>query len=160
MLRFRNKAIINENRNIREPGSLENGWTYIEIIIVVTIILILTSAVGISGIRYVDQARVSSAVNEMAALSVALDGYYLDTGSYPSAEQGLSALWEQPSIAPVPDSWTGPYISKNDFNDPWDNPYIYNVPGTNDLPFEIVTFAADGQEGGEGKNADIRSWEQ
>lgn len=137
----------------------ESGWTFIETIIVIAIILILTSTVGIAGMRYVERARVSSAGGEISALSLALDGYYLDCGVYPSTEQGLKALWEAPTISPIPDGWMGPYVAKNDFIDPWSNPYSYDNPGPNNLPFAITSYGADKSEGGEGQDADIVSWE-
>ena len=146
-----------QNHDFRRP---EAGWTFIETIIVVSIILILTGAVGVAGIRYVDRARHSSAGSEIASFALALDGYYLDNGIYPTSEQGLEALWEQPVSSPVPSSWNGPYISKKDFEDPWGKPYVYQNPGPNNLPFSISSFGADNTEGGEGNDADILSWEE
>ncbi len=135
------------------------GWTFIESIIVITIILILTGTVGVAGIRYVERARTTGAAGEIAALTLALDGYYLDNAVYPTEIQGLKSLWEQPSAAPIPEDWNGPYVSKNDFTDPWNRDYNYRVPGPYGLPFEIRSFGADGKEGGEDKDADIVSWE-
>ncbi len=143
----------------RKLDNPESGWTFIETIIVVAIILILTGTVGISGIRYIQRARVSSAGSEIAALVLALDGYYLDCGNYPTTEQGMNALWQLPTISPVPDNWNGPYVAKKDFEDPWKNAYYYENPGPNGLPFAITSYGADGAEGGEGEDADIVSWE-
>lgn len=154
-----NSRMADYKRHEMRVRSTESGWTFIEIIIVITIILVLTSTVGIVGVRYVDRARVSAAVNEMAALSVALDGYYLDCGRYPTEEQGLAALWTVPTIPPIPDGWAGPYLSKEDFEDPWGTPYRYVVPGPHGLPFGVTSQGADRLEGGEGKDADIASWE-
>ena len=137
----------------------EKGWTFIESIIVVSIILVLTSAVGIAGMRYVDRARTYTAKQEIAALGVALDGYYLDCGNYPSTDQGLEALWSEPDMSPVPAGWSGPYVARRDFDDPWGRAYLYSSPGPDGLPYRIASYGADAQEGGEGKNADVVSWE-
>ena len=136
------------------------GWTFVESVIVITIVLILSSAVGTAGMRYVDKARRSAAVNEMSALSLALDGYYMDCGSFPSESQGLEALWSEPIQSPVPKGWAGPYLAKKDWTDPWGAAYLYAVPGPDGLPYEILTYGADGQAGGEGKDADILSWNE
>ena len=137
----------------------EAGWTFVESIIVITIVLILTSAVGVMGMRYVDRARRTAAINEIATLALALDSYYLDTGSYPSTDQGLTALWTRPVRSPIPETWNGPYVSKNDFADPWNRPYVYRVPGPNGLPYSLISLGNDGAEGGEGNDEDILSWE-
>ena len=137
----------------------EAGWTFVETIIVVAIILVLTGTVGVAGVRYVERARTTSAGSEAAALALALDGYYLDCGTYPTTDQGLEALWVQPSTSPVPAGWMGPYVAKRDFTDPWGHPFLYESPGPNGLPYAITSYGADGTEGGEGKHADIVSWE-
>ena len=144
---------------VSEATHAQGGWTFIESIIVITIGLILTGAAGIAGVRHVDRARVSATSSEIAALGLALDSYYLDNGTYPTAEQGLRALWAAPTLPPVPAGWAGPYISKNDFTDSWDQDYRYDVPGPAGLPYAVRSLGADGAEGGEGKNADIVSWE-
>ena len=143
------------------PGAIreEGGWTFIESIIVIAIVIILTGSAGIAGIRYVDRARVSATMSEISSLGLALDSYYLDNGAYPTQEQGLEALWSAPSLPPVPEAWAGPYVSKDDFTDSWDRDYLYAVPGPEGLPYSIRSLGADDQEGGEGKDADILSWE-
>ena len=79
----------------------EGGWTFIETIVVIGIILILTSSVGFMAFRYLEKAKVVSARSQIETLALALDAYYLDCGRYPTAEQGLSALWEKPVLEPV-----------------------------------------------------------
>jgi len=138
--------------------SSEAGWTFIEAIIVVSIFFIFTGAVGFAGVRYVNKARRASAANEIAALSLALDSYYLDCGMYPSEEQGLDALWAVPVTSPVPSGWFGPYLTKKDIEDSWGREYIYRHPGPEGLPYAISSYGADGLEGGEGPDADIHSW--
>jgi len=137
----------------------ESGWTFVETIIVVAIILALTSTVAVAGIRYVEKARRTSAISEISALSLALDGYYLDCGAYPTTEQGIESLWALPQQSPVPKGWAGPYLNKKDFVDPWGKPYRYENPGPHNLAFALISYGADGTEGGEGNDADIVSWE-
>ena len=77
-----------------------------------------------------------------------------------NTEQGLKALWEKPYLYPVPSKWNGPYLDTEIPPDPWGNEYQYKTPGPNNLPYEIFSFGADGEKGGEGKNADIYSWKR
>jgi len=136
----------------------DEGWTFMETLIVIAIVLILTSIVGFTAIQYLDRARCAAARSQIDSFILALEAYYIDCGKYPSSEQGLEALWKKPSIEPVSPNWTGPYIYRKTPNDPWGNPYEYTIPGAEDLPFSIRSFGSDGREGGEGKNADITSW--
>ena len=138
---------------------LDDGWTFIETLIVIGIIFILSSSVGFMAVRYLDKAKTVSARSQIETYSLALDAYYLDCGTYPSADQGLESLWEKPTSSPEPEHWDGPYVNKPISKDPWGNPYQYNVPGPNGLSVGIRTLGADGTEGGEGVNADVTSWE-
>ena len=137
----------------------ERGWTFIETLIVIGIILILASSVGIIGFRYLDRARVASTKNQIEVLSIGLEAYLLDTGRYPTEDQGLDALWTKPTLEPIPAGWSGPYITKSVEVDPWGTAYEYDVPGPNGLPFGIVSYGADGSAGGGGSDQDIKSWE-
>ncbi|MDC7220186.1 MAG: type II secretion system major pseudopilin GspG [Spirochaetales bacterium] len=137
----------------------EEGWTFIETLIVIGIVIILTGSISFMGMKYLEKAKVVSAKTEIQALSMALESYYLDNGAYPSEDQGLEALWEKPTLSPVPDSWDGPYVSKNDFFDPWQTDYVYQNPGEYDLPFTISSYGSDAYPGGEDKASDINSWE-
>jgi general secretion pathway protein G len=134
------------------------GWTFLETLIVMGIVLILTSSVGLLGFRYIAKARIVAARTTVESLSMAIDSYYLDCGQYPSVEQGLSALWEKPVMAPLPDRWQGPYVSKPVASDPWGTPYVYRVPGPSGLPYGVVSYGADGVPGGEMDAADVASW--
>jgi len=136
----------------------DEGWTVIETLIVIAIVLILTSIVGFTGIQYLDRARTAAARSQIDSFSLALESYYIDCGRYPTEEQGLEALWKKPSIEPISPNWMGPYIYRKTPDDPWSNPYEYKVPGAEGLPFSIRSLGADGREGGEGKNADVNSW--
>jgi len=137
----------------------DEGFTFVETIVTVAIILILSAVVGFSALRYVERARTASCRNQMEVFRLSLQSYYLDCGQYPNEAQGLNALWEKPIISPVPDRWDGPYTDRRIPKDPWDNDYIYRNPGENNLPFSIMSYGADGRQGGEGSNADIRSWD-
>ncbi len=134
------------------------GFTFIEIMVAMMILLILMGVAGFTYIRYVSRARVVAAKNQIEGFSVALNSYFLDTGRYPTTEQGLPALWEKPVLEPVPSGWSGPYMSKAIPKDPWGNDYEYAAPGPHGLPFGIRSFGADGLEGGEGNDKDIVSW--
>lgn len=139
----------------RDP---EGGWTFIETIIVIGIVLILTSSVGIVAFRYVDRAKTVTAKSDIENFSLALSTYYLDCRNFPTEEQGLNALRLKP--AADAEGWDGPYVLKdNPGIDPWGNEYEYKVPGPEGLPFSIRSFGSDGMEGGEGKAADVNSWD-
>jgi general secretion pathway protein G len=137
----------------------DRGFTFIETIAALSIIIILTAAVGFSSIKYIDRARVVACRNQIESFRLSLQSYYLDCGMYPNEAQGLAALWEKPVISPVPPLWDGPYLDRKLPKDPWGNEFRYKNPGENNLPFSIISFGADGKEGGEAQNADIVSWE-
>ncbi|MGB1221555.1 MAG: type II secretion system major pseudopilin GspG [Alcanivoracaceae bacterium] len=128
----------------------QRGFTLLEIMVVVIIIGLLAAIVAPNVIGQSDKARVEIARTNMAALGSALDLYKLDNGKYPTTEQGLQALVEAPTDAK---NWTEPYIKKEPV-DPWQNEYVYISPGL-DGPYDLYSLGADGQEGGEGVNADI-----
>jgi general secretion pathway protein G len=93
-------------------------------------------------------------------LSVALDNYRLDNGSYPTTAQGLQALRVRPTTEPIPRNWRGPYLRRDVPADPWDRPYVYVSPGEHEpSSFDLLTLGRDGQPGGEDEDADITSWE-
>ncbi|GHU96936.1 type II secretion system protein GspG [Spirochaetia bacterium] len=140
-------------------GKKDPGFTFAETIVVIGIIVILSAAVGFSAVKYIDRARIASCRNQIETFRLSLQSYYLDCGAYPSEAQGLSALWEKPIMAPVPPMWNGPYLDRMLPDDPWGHAYRYKNPGDKNLPFTIISYGADGVEGGEGQNADIYSWE-
>lgn len=135
----------------------DSGWTFVESIIVIAIVIILTGTVAFSAARYVGRARTASTRAQIAALSIALHAYFMDCGRYPTEGQGLDALWERPTLAPVPDGWDGPYVERRVVHDGWGNPFDYRTPGPGGLEFEIVSNGADGFPGGTGDEADISS---
>jgi len=143
---------------MKKQNMPDEGWTFMETLIVIAIVLILTSIVGFTGIQYLDRARAAAARSQIDAFALALESYYIDCGRYPTEEQGLKALWQKPIIEPISPNWAGPYIYKKTPSDPWGNLYEYKTPGPEGLPFSIRSLGADSREGGEGKDADINSW--
>jgi len=150
---------LSKVRNAKRKSDPEAGWTFIEIIVVLAIILILTATVGVLAFQYIGQANTAAAKTQIQTFSMALNSYMYTNGKFPSQEQGLKALWQKPNGEPVPNNWTGPYLEKEPGNDPWGHPYQYKVPGPNGLPFGVFSYGADGVEGGEADNADITSWQ-
>lgn len=134
------------------------GFSLIEIIVVITIIGLIVGWAATAIFGKQDQAQGRIAKSKIVALGGVLDLYKLDTGKYPSSSDGLKALLTAPSGAT---GWNGPYVKNADeLKDPWKNDLIYRSPGSDNRPYEIVSLGADGQEGGEGPaNKDIRSWE-
>lgn len=137
----------------------EDGWTYIETLIVIAIILILTATVGFVAINSLEKARTAAAKTQIESLATALEAYYMDCGNYPTEEQGLAALRKKPDFAPSSDNWGGPYLYKDVPKDPWGYEYEYTSPAPDGSPYGIRCFGSDGTEGGDGKKSDIRSWE-
>ncbi|MCH2097297.1 MAG: type II secretion system major pseudopilin GspG [Pseudomonadales bacterium] len=121
--------------------------------VVIVILGIMAALVVPNLVGRQDQAQVTAARSDIAAIGNALDLYRLDNNTYPSTEQGLEALIEKPSGFPEPRNWRSPYLRKKLPEDPWGNPYQYL---STDRGFELFSYGADGQEGGEGTSADIR----
>ena len=137
------------------------GFTLIELMVVVVILGILATFLIPKIMSRPDEARVIKAKNDIKAIESALKLYKLDNGVYPSTEQGLQALITKPDTDPVPSNWRkGGYLDTDKVPvDPWGHPYIYRSPGENGRDYEIISYGADGKEGGEGVNADIKSYE-
>ncbi len=142
----------------RELLKNEDGWSFMETLIVIAIILILTTTVGFMAVKSLEKSRVAAARTQIESFATAIEAYYIDCGSFPTAEQGLSALRKKPETEPSSDNWGGPYLYKDIPNDPWGNEYEYTSPAPDGSPYGIRSFGADGIEGGEDKNADIKSW--
>lgn len=134
----------------------QRGFSLIEIMVVLVIMGVLAALIVPNLMDRPDQARATAARNDVGALMQALKLYRLDNGQYPSASQGLRALVEKPTAAPVPNNWR-PYLDRLP-NDPWGKPYHYLNPGTNG-EIDVFSLGADGEPGGEGSNADIGSWQ-
>ncbi len=132
-----------------------SGVTLIEMLVVVVIIAVFAAVVGPRLLNQGDKARVVAAKQQLENFSLALGQLHLDTGSYPTTEQGLQALRVQPNGM---QQWHGPYLQKDLGLDPWAHPYVYKFPGDHGDEPDIVSYGADGQPGGTDLNADIVSW--
>ena len=138
----------------RSRNEGERGFTLVEILVVITIIALIMSLVGPRVLNYLTESKVKAAKIQMQSFSSALDLLYLDTGRYPSSAEGLAVL-VKPTSAMA--GWNGPYLKGGNVpNDPWGKPYLYRSP-TERAKYEIMSYGADGQEGGTGTAADITS---
>jgi general secretion pathway protein G len=135
----------------------EAGFTLVEILVVITIIGLIMAIVGPRVLNYLGESKVKAAKIQIESFESALDLYYLDMGRYPASGDGLVSLVQRPGNA---QEWNGPYLKGGVVpNDPWGHPYVYRSPAER-VPYEIVSFGADGQEGGTGTAADITSVQQ
>lgn len=137
----------------RRPG--QAGVTLIEMLVVVTIIALFAAIVGPRVMGYGDKARVTAARSQVKSFQTALGMYKLDTGAYPTTEEGLQALRVKPASA---NQWQGPYLPMDVPMDPWGHPYVYKFPGEHGQEPDIISYGQDGQPGGEELNTDIVSW--
>ncbi|MDR9423719.1 MAG: type II secretion system major pseudopilin GspG [Marinobacter sp.] len=135
------------------PG-LRNGFTLIEIMVVMVILGLLVAVVAPNIMGRSDQARVTIAETQLDNIAGALDLYRLDNGHYPSTQQGLEALVRKPSGTPEPRNWSPDGYMNSVPEDPWGNEYQYVSPGA-EGPYDLYSYGSDGQEGGEGDAADI-----
>ena len=132
------------------------GFTLIELMVVLVIIGVLAALIVPNVLDRTDDARATAARTDVHNIMQALKLYKLDNQRFPTAEQGLQALIARPTTQPLPGNWK-PYLEKLP-NDPWGRPYHYLNPGVQG-EVDVMSFGADGQSGGEGKNADIGSWQ-
>lgn len=146
-------------KKLEEILKNEDGWTFMETLIVIAIILILTATVGFMAINSLEKSRIAAARTQIESFATAIEAYYIDCGNFPTTEQGFGALRKKPETAPSSENWSGPYIYKDVPKDPWGYEYEYTSPAPDGSPYGIRSFGADGIEGGENKNADIKSWE-
>jgi len=133
----------------------ENGFTLVELLVVLVILGLIAAFAAPQVIKYLGKAKTDSATIQIQRLSAILDLYNLEVGQYPTTEEGLQALIEQPVDA---ETWNGPYIKKADsLIDPWGQPYEYSSPGEHG-EFDLFTLGRDVSDGGEGEDQDIKSW--
>ena len=149
------KAPIARRRRPRRRQSGERGFTLVEILVVITIIGLIMGLVGPRVLNYLTESKAKAAKIQIESFASALDLYFLDAGRYPTSSEGLGALVQRPgSIS----GWNGPYLKGAVVPpDPWGNVYIYRSPGQHGA-YDIVSYGADGQEGGSGTAGDITSW--
>ncbi|HWX82164.1 MAG TPA: type II secretion system major pseudopilin GspG [Xanthobacteraceae bacterium] len=130
----------------------ERGFTLVEMLVVITIIGLIMGLIGPRVLNYLSESKVKAAKIQMQSFSSALDLFNLDAGRYPSTAEGLAALVRR---TPGVEAWNGPYLRGGSVpNDPWNHPYIYRAPGQHGA-YDIMSYGADGQEGGTGVAADI-----
>jgi general secretion pathway protein G len=133
----------------------EAGVTLIEMLVVVTIIALFAAIVAPRMLKRTDSARQVAARAQINSFMTALGAYKLDTGLFPTTEQGLKALREKPGGV---NNWQGPYLPQEIPNDPWGNGYVYKFPGDHGDEPDVISLGADRQPGGEGANQDVVSW--
>lgn len=137
----------------------ESGFTLIELLVVIVVIGILATLVAPNVFRHISAAKDATARSQVEMLGAALDAYRLDTGRYPTSEQGLPSLWNAPTSDPRAPGWRGPYLRKEVPLDPWQRPYVYQSPGQQSRGgYDLLSYGEDGKPGGEGDAADITSW--
>ena len=130
------------------------GITLIELLVVMVIIALFATIVGSRVGRSVDRGKKVAAKSQISEFESMLDQFKLDVGRYPTNEEGLQSLRTKPANA---SNWDGPYSKKELPMDPWGRSYVYRFPGTHG-DYDVLSYGADGQEGGDGDNADITSW--
>src|ERR1700722_6965562 len=131
------------------------GVTLIEMLVVVTIMGLFAALVVPRMLKKGDAARITAARAQINSFMTALGTYKLDTGTFPTTEQGLLALRAKPADV---NQWAGPYLPQEIPVDPWGHPYSYKFPGEHGDEPDVICYGADGQPGGDGLNADILSW--
>ena len=130
----------------------EDGFTLVELLVVLAIIGLLASLVAPQVIKHLSTAKSATARIQVQKLAGVLDIFHLEVGRYPTQEEGLAALVEKPWES---ERWNGPYIKNREaLIDPWGQPYVYRIPGR-EADYDLYTLGADGQEGGDGENRDI-----
>ena len=138
----------------------QRGFTLIEIMVVVIILGLLAGLVLPRVLGQEEKARISAAKTQIRAIEGALDAFKLDNGFYPATDQGLDALIKKPETGRIPNKWReGGYLKPARIpKDPWGRDYVYIAPGNEGREYEITSYGADNEPGGEGNNADIESW--
>ncbi len=134
------------------PSPRHRGFTLLELLVVMVILGLLAGYVAPKYFAQVGKSETKAARAQIEALEKSFDMYRLDTGRYPSTEQGLQALVVRPPNEP---KWNGPYLKKAVPMDPWGRPYIYKFPSEHGIDYDIVSLGKDGRPGGEADNADV-----
>jgi general secretion pathway protein G len=149
------EMLRNRRRTVARRG-VRRGLTLIELLVVLLVLGLVAGLIGPQLFGRVSEAKQTTARTQLELLGVALDGYRLDNGRYPTSAQGLEALWTRPTRAPAPANWRGPYLRKPVPLDPWGKAYEYVAPARgNPEGYELRTLGRDGIEGGTGEDADL-----
>ncbi|WP_217433673.1 type II secretion system major pseudopilin GspG [Caulobacter sp. S45] len=134
----------------------DDGFTLLELLVVLAILGLLAAIVAPQVLKYLGSSRTQTAKVQIENISAALDHFDLDTGRYPTQDEGLDALVHMP---PNVANWNGPYLQKaSALNDPWSRKYVYRVPGRHDDDFDVFSYGSDGVEGGTGDARDVGNW--
>lgn len=150
---------MSRNRAHSRCRGFTRGFTLIEILVVILILGMLAGVVVPNVLSNVATAKSATARSQIELLGTALDAYRLDNDHYPTTEQGLEALRREPLMEPRPRAWRGPYLRKDVPDDPWGRPYRYASPGVaNPWGYDLWSYGRNGAEGGEGEDADVKSW--
>jgi general secretion pathway protein G len=140
---------------IRTASSRGAGFTLIELMVVLLVLVLLASIAAPRVTHYLQKAKIEAAKVQVEALSAAVDSFHLDMGRFPSTDEGLKALLERPSDG---EKWDGPYIRKRDsLNDPWGRAYRYQFPGQHG-DYDVFTLGANDGEGGSDGSKQIGNW--
>ena len=151
--------LAGDARRMARRAHRRRGFTLIELLVVIVVLGVLATLVAPNVFRHVGTAKEATARAQIEMLGAALDAYRLDAGRYPTTEQGLAALWQQPTTEPRPMNWRGPYLRKPVPADPWGTAYVYRAPGTESRTgYDLLSFGADGKPGGVAEDADVVSW--
>ena len=141
-------------KNLRTTRKVP-GFTLIELLVVLLILGLLAGLVGPRVLRYLGGAKTDTAALQIEEFGASLDLFHLEVGRYPTTEEGLQALVEEPTGV---SNWHGPYVKKNDIPaDPWGNPYHYRSPGQYG-DYDLYSLGRDNTDGGEGEDSDVVSW--
>jgi len=146
------------NNRPQHNRSAEAGFTLLEILLVVIIISMLVGVAVVNLAPKIGESRITAARDQIHNFASALDLYYLDSGIYPTTEQGLNALIIAPTSAPAPGNWKGPYLNPAVVRkDPWNHDYVYQYPGTHNASgYDLYSPGPDGVAGNED---DIGNWQ-
>lgn len=140
-------------------SSANAGFTLVEILVVIAILSLLAGVVMVNVLPSLGMGNQAAAKTQIANFASALNTYRIAHGRFPTEEQGLDALVRAPTVSPVPKNYpAGGYLASGEVpQDPWGRAYVYLVPGRQDEPFEVLSYGADGMEGGSGEDADLSS---
>jgi general secretion pathway protein G len=140
----------------RRPSGPHDGYTLLELLVVLVILGLLVGVVGTQIFPFLGRGKSDTAALQIKNFEAAIDLFRLDMRRLPTQQEGLDALVKRPDNAP---RWSGPYLKSGKVPlDPWDRAYLYRIPGQHGRDFDLYSLGADGREGGDGENRDIGNW--